>query len=79
MAAFGVAAAGVGEMADAPGLVLLGALLIAGGGAVAYRRGQAFAEQNPPGRVVIRLDGRSAGATRRPMAALDIVLRTAPG
>ena len=38
VAALGIAAAGVGEMDDAPGLVLLGALLIAGGGAVAYRR-----------------------------------------
>ena len=38
VAALGIAAAGVGEMDDAPGLVLLGALLIAGGGAVAYRQ-----------------------------------------
>lgn len=38
VAGLGVVAAGVGELDDAPGLVLLGALLIAGGGAVAYRR-----------------------------------------
>ena len=38
VAALGVAAAVAGELDDAPGLVLLGALLIAAGGAVAYRR-----------------------------------------
>jgi hypothetical protein len=40
IAGLGVAAAGVGEVDDAPGLVLLGALLIAGGSAIAYRRMQ---------------------------------------
>lgn len=40
VAILGIAAAGVGEIDDAPGLVLLGALLIAAGGAVAYRRTQ---------------------------------------
>lgn len=40
VAAVGVAAALFGEVDDAPGLVLLGALLIAGGGAVMYRRMQ---------------------------------------
>ncbi len=38
VAGLGVAAAVVGEVDDAPGLVLLGVLLIAGGGAVTYRR-----------------------------------------
>jgi hypothetical protein len=40
LAGLGVAAAGVGEVDDAPGLVILGALLVAGGGAIAYRRMQ---------------------------------------
>lgn len=40
VAVLGIAAAGIGEVDDAPGLVVLGALLIAGGGAVAYRRTQ---------------------------------------
>lgn len=34
----GVAAVGIGEVDDAPGLVLLGGLLVAGGGAVSLRR-----------------------------------------
>lgn len=38
VACLGVAAAVAGELDDAPGLVLLGALMIAGGGAVAQRR-----------------------------------------
>lgn len=40
VAGLGVAAAVLGELDDAPGLVLLGALLIAGGCAVMYRRVQ---------------------------------------
>lgn len=40
VAGVGVAAAVFGEVDDAPGLLLLGALLIAGGGAVMYRRMQ---------------------------------------
>lgn len=42
VAVLGVAAAGIGEIDDAPGLVLLGALLIVGGVAVAYRRIQSL-------------------------------------
>jgi len=38
VAGLGVAAAVIGELDDAPGLVLLGALMIAGAGAVAHRR-----------------------------------------
>lgn len=38
VAALGVAAALVGEADDAPGLILLGGLLVAGGAAIAYRR-----------------------------------------
>lgn len=38
VACLGVAAAAIGELDDAPGLILLGVLMIAGGGAVAYRR-----------------------------------------
>lgn len=38
VAVLGLAAAGTGEIDDAPGLVVLGALLIAGGGAVVHRR-----------------------------------------
>ena len=38
VAGLGVAAAVIGELDDAPGLVLLGALMIAGGGTVAHRR-----------------------------------------
>jgi len=37
-AALGLAAAVLGEVDDAPGLIILGALLLAGGGAVAYRQ-----------------------------------------
>ena len=40
VAGLGVAAAAIGELDDAPGLVLLGAMMIAGGGAVAHRRVQ---------------------------------------
>jgi len=40
VAVLGVAAAGIGEVDDAPGLVLLGGLLVAGGGAIAVRRVQ---------------------------------------
>ena len=38
VAALGVAAAAIGEIDDAPGLVLLGAMMIAAGGAVVGRR-----------------------------------------
>ena len=38
VATLGVAAAVIGELDDAPGLVLLGAVMIAGGGALAHRR-----------------------------------------
>lgn len=38
VAGLGVAAAAIGELDDAPGLILLGILMIAGGGAVAHRR-----------------------------------------
>jgi hypothetical protein len=38
LAGLGVAAAVIGEVDDAPGLVLLGALLIVGGGLITYRR-----------------------------------------
>jgi hypothetical protein len=37
VACLGVAAGALGELGDAPGLILLGILMIAGGGAVAYR------------------------------------------
>lgn len=40
VAVLGIAAAGIGEVDDAPGLVLLGGLLVAGGGAIAVRRVQ---------------------------------------
>lgn len=38
LAALGVLGAVIGEVDDAPGLVLLDALLIVGGGSIAYRR-----------------------------------------
>lgn len=38
VAVLGIAAAGIGEVDDAPGLLLLGALMIAAGGSLAYRR-----------------------------------------
>ncbi|MFP5487220.1 MAG: hypothetical protein ACLGHQ_02790 [Acidimicrobiia bacterium] len=38
LAILGVAAAVLGELDDAPGLVLLGALMVVGGGAIAHRR-----------------------------------------
>ena len=40
VAGLGVIAAVVGELDDAPGLVVIGAMMIAGGGAVAHRRVQ---------------------------------------
>jgi hypothetical protein len=40
LALLGVAAAVVGELDDAPGLIVVGALLVAGGAAVMYRRMQ---------------------------------------
>ena len=40
VAGLGVAAAAIGEFDDAPGLVLLGAMMIAAGGAVVHRRFQ---------------------------------------
>jgi hypothetical protein len=40
VAGLGVVAAVVGKVDDAPGLVLLGALLVVGGGSVVYRRVQ---------------------------------------
>jgi hypothetical protein len=38
VAALGVAAALLGELDDAPGLILLGGLMVVGGGALAYRQ-----------------------------------------
>lgn len=40
VACLGLAAVAIGELDDAPGLLLLGVLMIAGGGAVAHRRVQ---------------------------------------